>query len=362
MGVTKRILLFSFVVFLFNLTTVLVSSAKAAGEDKTGNKSDVVIQQIGVKNPGTDLWREVRQRNKAFEGTTQVKAIRSGELINPKGNEWRKVRREWLMPYGGYFILIVPAILVLFYLIFKKSKIPNGRSGRKVRRMTTMQRIAHWFMVVLVGFLAITGLLLLFGRIAIIPYFGTSAYSVIASASKEGHNLFGPLLVVSLLLMIIYYVRYNFPQKGDLKFLLTAGGLLTKKHLENNYFNGGEKVLFWSTIILLIILSASGLLLLFPYYEMTIVWTQVAIVIHAVAALLLIALTFAHIWMVFSVEGTIDAMVDGTVDENWAKAHHSKWYEKISNNPENFISGSIVEDQESEILNRMPAAEQEGAN
>lgn len=362
MGVTKRTLLFSFVVFILNLSTVLVSSANAAGEDKAGNNSNVVIQQIGVKSPGSDLWREVRQRNKIIAGTSQNKSINAGVLIDPKGNEWRKARRELLMPYGGYFILIVPAVLILLYILIKKSKIPNGRSGRKVQRMSTIQRISHWFMVVLVGFLAITGLLLLFGRTAIIPYFGTGAFSVIASASKEGHNLFGPLLVISLLLMIIYYVRYNFPEKGDLKFLLTAGGLLSKKHLENNYFNAGEKILFWSTIILGVILSATGLLLLFPYYENTVVWTQVALVIHAIAALLLIALTFGHIWMVVSVEGTFDAMVDGKVDENWAKAHHSIWYKKITNNPDSNQSRALIEDQEDGIPNNISSVEQEGAH
>jgi formate dehydrogenase subunit gamma len=162
--------------------------------------------------------------------------------------------------------------------------------------------------------------------------------------------------------MIIYYVRYNFPEKGDLKFLLTAGGLLSKKHLENNYFNAGEKILFWSTIILGVILSATGLLLLFPYYENTVVWTQVALVIHAIAALLLIALTFGHIWMVVSVEGTFDAMVDGKVDENWAKAHHSIWYKKITNNPESNQSGALIEDQEDGIPNNISSVEQEGAH
>jgi formate dehydrogenase subunit gamma len=37
----------------------------------------------------------------------------------------------------------------------------------------------------------------------------------------------------------------------------------------------------------------------------------------------------AHIYIgTIGMEGAFEAMWDGTVDENWAKEHHSIWYEK----------------------------------
>ncbi|KAG1658122.1 Formate dehydrogenase, cytochrome b556(fdo) subunit [Nymphon striatum] len=252
------------------------------------------FQPDGVNSPGSDLWRNVRQRDAIITGRTQVKGINTGMLIDTKGNEWRKFRREILLPYGGYFLLGSLGIIALLLIFIRKQKIPNGRSGKTVTRMSTMQMVTHWFLVVIVGFMSITGLLLLFGRFVIIPLLGTSAFAPIASASKEGHNLMGPLVAS-----------------------------LSKKHLEVGYFNAGEKILFWSTIVLCVLLSISGLLLLFPYYEPTINRTQLALLIHAIAALALIALIFGHIWMVYTVEGTLDAMNTGEVDENWAKSHHS---------------------------------------
>ncbi len=315
------------------ISTSLSAAENIKGAD-TNKANTTALQQAGVKSPGSDLWREVRQRDSLITGQSQVKGINAGTLIDTKGNEWRKVRIEMLLPYGGYFILGALGVIALLFIVIRRQRIPNGRSGKTVTRMSTMQMITHWFLVAIVGFMSITGLLLLFGRFVIIPLMGASAFSPIASASKEGHNLMGPLLIISLLMMLFYYLRHNWPAKGDLKWLFTLGGLFSKKHLEVGYFNAGEKILFWSTIILCVLLSITGLLLLFPYYEPTINRTQLALLIHAIAALALIAMVFGHIWMVYTVEGTLDAMNTGEVDENWAKSHHSRWYKETTNTAE----------------------------
>ncbi len=332
------------------------SNSLSAAENIQGSNSNIVdavsLQQEGIKNPGSDLWRNVRQRDATITGLTQVKGLKTGTLIDTKGNQWRKFRREMLLPYGGYFIMGALGVVALLFIIIRRQKIPNGRSGKTITRMSTMQMITHWFLVVIVGFMSITGLLLLFGRFVIIPLMGASAFSPIASASKEGHNLMGPLLVISLLMMLIYYLRHNWPAKGDLKWLFTVGGLFSKKHLEVGYFNAGEKILFWSTMILCVLLSLTGLLLLFPYYEPTIERTQLALLIHAIAALALIAMVFGHIWMVYTVEGTFDAMNSGEVDENWAKSHHSRWYKETTNTAE-------IEETESTSSSEKPSGKNE---
>lgn len=286
-------------------------------------------EPVGVGNPGAELWRAVRQRDMSepVQASTQMTRVNSEVLINVAGENWQESRAKWMVQYGGYLLLAVLIGLSILWVVVKKSKIPGGRSGRVVTRMSAMQRIAHWFFAGIIGFMALTGLFLLFGRTLIIPVLGIEGFSPIASASKESHNLMGPLLVVGVLLMIVHFIRYNFPGKGDLKWLLSLGGLLTKGHPRVGYFNPGEKILYWSTTLLAIVLSGTGLLLLFPYFSQTASLTQLALLIHAGAGLLLIALAFAHIWMVRTVEGTLDAMMSGDVDENWAKTHHALWYE-----------------------------------
>ena len=342
MTLTKQLFFSGFVLLVVNLMP-LVGSLLFAAESTANNN---VTQPTKIKSPATDLWRAVRNRQfdgvASFPKSSQIKTPNSGLLINTQGNEWRKLRREKLLPYGAYFLMGSIGFLVLLVALIRRRKIPNGRSGKVIPRMSNMQRISHWLMAFLIGFMAITGLLLLFGRLAVIPLIGAESFSPIASASKEGHNLFGPIVVVSLVFFLIYFIRYNWPAKGDFKWLLTAGGLFSKKHLKIGFFNAGEKLLFWGTIILGLVLSATGLLLLFPFYQETVNFTQLALVIHAVAALLLIALALAHIWMVRTVEGTLDAITRGSVDENWAKAHHSEWAEKM-------IGESVIEDSDNAI-------------
>ena len=54
--------------------------------------------------PGIDLWSEVQQTNPVPAGNTQVKSVDSGMLINPVGDQWRRFRMEMLVPYGGYVL------------------------------------------------------------------------------------------------------------------------------------------------------------------------------------------------------------------------------------------------------------------
>mgnify|MGYP001563122245 FL=1 len=51
----------------------------------------------------------------------------------------------------------------------------------------------HWFLAMIFLVLGLTGLILLFGRSLLLRWMGPELFAAIASAAKEGHNLFGPL-------------------------------------------------------------------------------------------------------------------------------------------------------------------------
>ena len=75
--------------------------------------------------------------------------------------------------------------------------------------------------------------------------------------------------------------------------------------------------------------AATGYVLMFPFYVTDIAGMQSAQIVHAVVAMLLIAVMIAHIYIgTIGMEGAFEAMWDGTVDVNWAKEHHSHWLEK----------------------------------
>ncbi|MCZ2103747.1 MAG: formate dehydrogenase cytochrome b556 subunit, partial [Burkholderiales bacterium] len=53
---------------------------------------------------------------------------------------------------------------------------------------------------------------------------------------------------------------------------------------------------------------------------------RVAVVLHALAAFILVLAVIVHAYAAIWVKGTIGAMVRGTVSAAWAKHHHPLWY------------------------------------
>ncbi|MCU7801601.1 MAG: formate dehydrogenase subunit gamma [Candidatus Thiodiazotropha sp. (ex Lucinoma borealis)] len=287
------------------------------------------IPSASVLNPAAELWLDVRQRERLTNGTTQVKGVDSGVLINANGDRWRKFRMQQLIPIGGYLLIGIVIGLTLFYLIRGKVAIEGGVSDKKLLRYTNYEQMIHWFIASIFIFLAISGLILLFGRPVLIPIIGKEVFSVIASASKESHNLMGPLFLVALILIFIKFVRRNIYQKGDLSWLLRGGGIIGKKHVPSNFFNMGEKTMFWMLVLVGFVIIASGLVLVFPLFGQGREWMELAHVGHAIGTLLMISVIIGHIYIgSIGMEGAIDGMKTGYCDLNWAKEHHDLWATK----------------------------------
>jgi formate dehydrogenase subunit gamma len=288
---------------------------------------------IAVPNPSTDLWNAVRERTN-MPLKTQVKSAESSVLINTSGEEWRLLRRDELIPKGGFVLLGALVVAGLFFLFKPAVQYADGESSKEIKRFDVAKRVSHWLMAVLMIFLGFTGLVLLFGRFVLLPWMGPDFFSALASASKEGHDLFGPLFTLSLILFFIHLVRRNLPGKGDIKWLLHFGGLFTTKHLPAGFFNAGEKMLFWLVIVFGAALSVSGFAILFQNLIPGRDLMQLAIFVHAVAAILLICVVFGHIYMAISFKGTLQSMATGKVDANWARDHHRYWYEQMEESGE----------------------------
>jgi len=282
---------------------------------------------IMVPNPASDLWRAVRQREAAAVGGTQVKGIETGVLINKAGEDFRNFRRQDLITKSAMFIGAFAALILVFYVTRGCIEIPGGRSGRRIRRFPDFDRTLHWFAAILFIFQALTGLILLFGRFVVLPIFGPEAFGVIASACLEGHNLFGPLFLVALVLLFIRFVAKNLPTRHDLKWMMRGGGAIGEGHVSAGFFNAGEKIWFWAVITLGLVVSVSGLILDFPIFAQGRELMQLSLIVHAIAAVLFISGSLAHIYIgTIGSEGSLESMTTGYVDENWAEAHHDLWY------------------------------------
>lgn len=285
---------------------------------------------ISVPSPAADLWRAVRQRDVQGLGRTQAQGVETGVLINASGDSWRSFRMDLLIPIGALVLGGMFALLLVFYLIRGRIEIEGGRSGKLVPRFSVNQRVAHWFLAILFILLALTGLVLLYGRFVLIPLLGPEGFSVTAAACKEAHNLFGPIFPFALLAVFLQFLRGNSFSMIDVKWFLKAGGLFGHQMAHSGYYNGGEKLWYWIVVLLGLVISGSGYVLDFHVFGQSreiMGWAHIA---HGVTAIILIAGSLGHIYIgTLGMEGAFDSISQGYVDANWAKEHHDLWYEEM---------------------------------
>lgn len=324
-----------FQTFLFGPLFILLACLTLPATAPAVAQQDTGAMPLTVPNPSNDLWRAVRQREAPASGRTQVRGVDSGVLITQSGEAFRNYRMETFIGYAGLFIGVVAALVLLFYLVRGRIDIPDGRSGRRVRRFVDADRIAHWVTAVLFIVLAVTGLTLLFGRFIVLPIIGADAFGALANVFKQVHDYLSPVFLISLLVLVVRFAAKNLPARGDLKWITSGGGIIGNAHASAGYFNAGEKIWFWSVLAFGVVVSVSGLLLLFPVFGLSREIMQLALIVHGIAAVLFIGGSFGHIYIgTIGTEGSLESMTTGYVDTNWAKLHHDRWYEEVKDQAE----------------------------
>jgi formate dehydrogenase subunit gamma len=327
----------------------------------TGNPEDAagMAGQLGTLGGASDaeVWRALRY------GLEDVKISAGGPearvLIQDSGMWWLQFRKGPLATYGAWLLGATLAALALFFLIRGRIRIDGQKTGRTVTRFKAVERFGHWLMGGSFIVLAITGLVVLFGRMAIIPLLGHEAFSTIAVGSKWVHNNISWAFMLGLIMVFFMWAIDNIPNRTDLKWLAVGGGIFTKGvHPPAKKFNAGQKMIFWSVILLGGSISVSGLSMLFPFELPMFAKTfailndmglpqlvgfgplpetlapheemQFATLWHTIVGFVLIAIILAHIYIgSVGMEGAFDAMGTGEVEEQWAREHHGLWLKEL---------------------------------
>lgn len=288
-------------------------------------------EEITISKSGTNLWQAVRQRDEKVNGISQVSGTESGVLINSIGLDWRHYRMKWLIPLSGGLFLFIICALMLYWLIRGRIPIHGGLSGKRILRTNRAERVIHWVNAAVFLPLAITGLLMLYGRWLLIPLIGHEDFAQIASISKTMHNYLGPLFIVSLVLMFIVFVKESFflPRIWE-HWVLRLGGYFGGREPISGKFNPGQKAWFWTLSLFGILLCFSGLVLDFPLFGLERVAMILAHIVHTLSATLVIAFLFIHIYLGgIGIVGVFQTMVHGYVDAHWARQHHYCWYREM---------------------------------
>ncbi|MER0237044.1 formate dehydrogenase subunit gamma [Fulvimarina sp. MAC8] len=304
----------------------------------------------------SELWRQVKE---GVQGSVSIPDKKAAFMVQPAGESWRLIRNGPLFDYLGLMMIGTLILLAVFFALRGRVRIESGKSGKTIERFTLIERTAHWLMALSFIVLAISGLNISYGRDLIMPLIGKDAFGPFASFLKFSHNYVAFAFMLGLIVAFAMWVIHNIPGPRDLVWLAKGGGMFTKgTHIPAKKFNAGQKIIFWSVMLGGFSLCLSGWALLFPFEHKFFTDTvtmlgsigldipawlglpeppysmmqeqQANSIWHAIMAVLLTCLVFAHIYIgTIGMEGAYDAMGSGDVDLNWAREHHSLWVDDV---------------------------------
>jgi formate dehydrogenase subunit gamma len=311
----RHIRLAALVVLLLGMVASAPASAQKLGPDGAPNPTASVTSE-----------RSLLQQVPRAEGRIDIPDAKAAVLIQPAGRTWDYFH-EVLLHWGGAVVILgLIVVLGAAYLIMGRLRITAGRCGQKIVRFKAFERFSHWLTAVSFVVLGLTGLNITFGKILLLPLIGPEAFSNVSEAAKYVHNFTSFAFVAGLILIAVIFFRDNLFEKVDADWLKQGGGFIKSRHAPAGRFNPGEKLVYWLSLAAGVTVSASGFLLLFPFFGTDIADMQLSQVVHAVIAVLFVALILGHIYIgTLGMEGAFEAMGTGEVDLNWAKEHHDRW-------------------------------------
>lgn len=302
-------------------------------------RADITMSP-GVPDPKqlVSEWTQERGEKTMLRpaGRTDGKAAlpyrNAGVLEEPDNRGWRREHNDWMRYAGGW--IIGGAVLALALFLFARGRIPlaGGFSGERVERFGAVERANHWMTATAFTFMALSGLIILYGKPLLLPVMGEPAFGRLAWLAGWTHMASAVPFVIGIVVMFILWIAGNIPSRLDLNWLAKGGGFLHDRgeHPPARRFNAGQKIVFWCVTLGGLAALLTGLNLMLPFW-----WTGYdgmhwAQLIHASVGLLLIALILGHIYIgTIGMVGAIDAMWSGFVDLNWAKEHHKLWLDQL---------------------------------
>jgi formate dehydrogenase subunit gamma len=199
-----------------------------------------------------------------------------------------------------------------------------------VDRYTTAARINHWITAASLVLLAISGLALFHPSL----FFLTGLFGG-GETTRAIHPWIGVVLFFGFLGLFLRFWRANLWKGGEDGTWMRRLSDVLRGHEENlpevGKYNAGQKMVFWLMSILIIVLISSGLVIWDQYFSeyTSVEQKRAGVLIHSLAAIVIICVWIVHVYAAIWVRGTIRAMVKGSVTGGWAWRHHRKWLREL---------------------------------
>jgi formate dehydrogenase subunit gamma len=201
-----------------------------------------------------------------------------------------------------------------------------------IQRYNDSERMNHWFIALMFVLAGLSGLAFFHPSLFFLTnFFGGGAWARIL------HPFLGVLMFVAFIGLYARVWRDNVMNDADREWRAKMGGMLRGDKAGMpavGKYNAGQKMVFWAMTISLIVLLVTGLMFWRPYFAgyFGITLGRAAVLLHSVAAVLLVLSVIVHVYAAIWVKGSVRAMTRGTVTEGWARANHALWHREMTEN------------------------------
>lgn len=206
----------------------------------------------------------------------------------------------------------------------------NQGQTRWLRRYTDGDRMNHWFVALMFVLAGLSGLAFFHPAFFFLSnLFGGGSWTRIL------HPFLGLLMVIGFAGMFLRFAGENRITEADRAWRARMGEMFRGNKAAMppvGKYNYGQKLVFWAMSLSLLVLLVTGVLFWRPWFApmFSVGVLRVAVLLHSVAAVVLILATIVHVYAAFWVKGTTRAMTRGTVSEAWAKANHALWHRQVT--------------------------------
>jgi formate dehydrogenase subunit gamma len=206
----------------------------------------------------------------------------------------------------------------------------TGPARKWIERYDAPQRINHWTVAITFVLAALSGFALFHPSMFwLAQIFGSGTWARIL------HPFIGVVMFISFAGLAVRLWRHNRMQTADATWLARITDVAAGRHANLppvGRYNGGQKLLFWVMVASVLVLLVTGFAFWQPWFAplVSVELMRIAVVLHALAAFVLMLGIIVHIYAAIWVTGTMRAMVRGTVSAAWARKHHPAWYRQAT--------------------------------
>lgn len=201
---------------------------------------------------------------------------------------------------------------------------------RMLQRYKDGDRMNHWFIALMFVLAGLSGLAFFHPSL----FFFTNLFGG-GSWARILHPFMGVLMFLGFFGMFLRLWKDNVVSDADREWKQHMGDMLRGNKAAMppvGKYNYGQKMVFWVMVLSLVVLLLTGLMFWRPWFApyFPVDALRIAVLLHSIAAVALVAATIMHVYAAIWVKGTVRAMTRGTVSESWAKTNHALWHREVT--------------------------------